>query len=326
METTPESLQSLIQEGWSLIESESWDEAIALTEELKAAGSDTGYRLRSVIFQMQEDPAAALTEVKAGVKLFPKSWEMQMQLGNLLSDTGDLTEAQEVYQKAQNLPGAELHWLQMNQAVALFRQQSFEDALTLLQKIVHPEAINEAFALQLTILDAIGRHDLILEIAEEDLELLKAPEGDEDAQILSNICTSIASAAWYEDKGEEMVMYYLRQAFEYQRGNTDALWLWREMNPVFSENARFYTLLLRGKFAEEDQSEGEEFMTSYGVIADTVEEAMEMIQAFEKGLVAPDSWELLEAEDEGESEEEDAKGIYYVSGFGVFEPDSEGEA
>ena len=325
METETDDNQLLIQQIWELMESESWEAAIAICEELKAIPSEAGFRMRAMIHVYQEEPQAALAEIQAGIKQFPEAWELHMQWGNLLSDSGDPSEALTVFDKASKLPGVEMHWIQLNQAMALFRQQSFEEALDLLQGIDHPQALNDAFALQLAILDTIGRHDLILEIAEEDLELLNPPEDDADAEVLARICTSVASAAWYQDKGEEIVRFYLQQVFDYQRGNPQALWLWREMNPLFSDQAQFYTLLMRGRFVpSEDGVAGEEFLTSYGVMADSPEEAVEMIRALEGADMDSAAWEVLEVEIEelGEEEEIDAKGIYYVSGFGMFEEEA----
>ena len=324
MDSNEANIQELVQQIWGLMEEEDWQGAIAICDELKAMPSEAGFRMRAMIHVFQEQANEALTEIQAGIDQFPEAWELHMQWGNLLSDSGDPSEALKIFDKTAKLPGAELHWIQLNQAMALFRQQSFEEALDLLQSIAHPQAINDAFALQLAILDAINRNDLILQLAEEDLEVLQPPEDDADAEVLATICTSIASAAWYEDKGEEVVRFYLQQAFDYQRGHPQALWLWREMHPEFSDDAQFYTLLMRGRFLpSEDGLAGDEFLTSYGVMADSPQEAVEMVKALEGDDMDTNAWELMEVEIEelGEEEAEDieAKGIYYVSGFGMFE-------
>ncbi|MDX2250606.1 MAG: tetratricopeptide repeat protein [Bacteroidia bacterium] len=313
---TTEEIEKLNDQAWELIHEEKLKEAAEIGHKLKAEGIESGYRIVATTYVMEEKFDRAIAELKDGIKRIPDSWELHLQLGNFLSDNGDFDEAIRTLDQASRLPGAEKHWINLNKAVVYTRKADFDKALNLLQKIEHAEAVNQAFELQLRILDQLGHHDLILQM-EDELEYLQTPEDEESAETLSQICTHIARA-YYMEEDNDAAKHYIRQAVEYQRTNTDAAELLREINGQFSENSRIYSFVINGLLNDPESGDEIPFFTTYGVVADSEEEALELIHDYEIEAVDKNSLEISQV-DSTENTEGDPKGIYLVGGFAFLE-------
>lgn len=314
MALTREEIDQLSHQAWTLIGEEAYDEARQLGQQMVDADEEAGYRILAMIHAAQDESEAALQLIQRGVAHMPQSWQMRLLLGNLLSDAGDFEQAMQAFDQASKLPEAELHWIQINQAVVHGRRGEIDQALNLLQQVDHHEAINEAFEIQLGLLDSVGRHDLIIDLAEEDLDLLQAPETEAEAGTLSRILSHIASAYWYEDYDGDEVEHYLRQAIAFDRTNPDALYLLREQDPIFSDQSQVFSMLVKGVIFESDEQGLEqqvEFITSYEVVADDEEEALDLIRRFEITEIDPNSLQV-EAIEPRPNEDEEPKGVYQV--------------
>jgi tetratricopeptide (TPR) repeat protein len=314
MSLTREEIAQLSNRALELIGEEAFEDARQLGQQMVQAKEEAGYRILAMIHVAQEEPAEALALIEQGVTEMPQSWQMRLLLGNLLSESGDLEQAMQAFEAAKTLPDAELHWIQINQAVVHGRRNEIDQALNLLQGIDHPEAINEAFDVQLGLLDSVGRHDLIVELAEEDLDLLQSPETEEEAATLSSILSHIAAAYWYEERDGDEVEHYLRQAIAFDRSNPDALYLLREQDPIFSDQSQVFSLMVKGTLLDQSDSapaQQVEFITSYEVIADTPEEALDLVRRFEVPEIDPDSLQI-EAIEPRPNDEEEPKGVYQV--------------
>lgn len=312
MAFTREEIDQLSNRAWALISEDSYEDAQQLGQQLIEANEEAGYRILAMVHAAQEQHEAALDLIEQGVAHMPQSWQMRLLLGNLLSDAGDFDRAMQVFEQAKALPGAELYWIQINQAVVHGRRGEIDQALNLLQQVEHPEAINEAFEIQLGLLDSVGRHDLIIDLAEEDLDLLQPPNNEEEAATLSRILSHIATAYWYEEHDGDEVEHYLRQAIAFDRSNPDALYLLREQDPIFSEQAQVFALMVKGVIFEPDEQGLEqqvEFITSYEVIADDEGEALDLIRRFEIPEIDPDSLQI-EVVEPRPNEDGEPKGVY----------------
>ncbi|MEZ4825752.1 MAG: hypothetical protein R3C61_05575 [Bacteroidia bacterium] len=307
-----EEIENLIEHAWDLIQADNLEQAAEIGRELKAEGVESGYRIVAMTYAMEENYDEAIAEIEAGIKTLPDAWQLHLQLGNFLSDKGDFDAALRTFDQTSRMPGAERHWINMNKAVVYTRKMDFDQALTILQDIEHPEAVNQAIELQLRILDQLGRHDLILEM-EEELEYLQTPEDEAEAEILSQICTYIARAYFVENQNEP-ARHYVRQAIEYDRCNEDAAAVLREITGRFSEKSQIFSLIVSGVINDPDSEDEIPFLTTYGVVATSESDALEMIREFEIDAVVKDSL-LIEEADSTDNEDGDPCGIYLVGGM-----------
>lgn len=309
-----EQINALAQEAWDALTDENLDRAREIGEKLLEDQIEVGYRVMAGIASTEDDLIEAEQWLQKGLALYPEAWELHLQLATVWSEREAYDEALAKLEAAKTLPHADLDWITMNIAVTQARKQDFDAALNTLQQIENEVFMSEAFVLQLSILDGLSQYELILEVAEETLESLPPATDEKSESVMSQICTYIASAAWYEDREETEIMHYLDLAFDYERENTDALWLLREMNPEFSDAPKGMALLVQGRLLPEIAPEGDMVMGQYSLVADNLEEAVEMIKHFDRKSLAPDSIVVME-EDAIEAEEEDAKGLYEVSPF-----------
>lgn len=318
MKYTLEEIESMSNDAWEALHQDDMETAINIGESLIKENVETGFRIRAMAHASEEEWELALEVLEKGIALMPDVWQMHLQYGNLHSDMEQYDQAFAAFNAAEKCPDAEKHWLDMNRAVVYFRKQDMDRALNLLQQIEHPEALNEAFALQLDILDGLQRHDLIKELAEEELELLITPTDAESAGVMSAICTRIAQAYWFEDENEEVTKHYIEQALAYQRSNQEALWLRCQINPQHSENSKVYSILVNAMILPEEGEASLPAFTTYGIVADSPDEAMEMIREFEEEWIDPKSLQAQEVE-ETVNDEDAPKGIYVANEWALLD-------
>ena len=152
------------EEAWEALNEEEYDRAKEIGEQLIAADYESGYRVLGSMHEQLEETEEAEAVLKKGIEAYPKNWELYLHLGTLYSEANRLEEAIKVLEDAQKLDGVESHWIDMNKAVVYYKMQDVDAALNTLQQVTHPDMFNEAFALQLSILDEVGRYDLLLEV------------------------------------------------------------------------------------------------------------------------------------------------------------------
>ncbi|MEL6672162.1 MAG: tetratricopeptide repeat protein [Bacteroidota bacterium] len=310
-----QQINQLADEAWEAIQTEDWATAEAHGQSLLNLPHEYGYRILSMTALAQEDVEQAIRLTQEGIKAFPEAWQLQMQLGNIYLEGEDMKPALKAFEKALEHPAAEKGSIRINQAIAYYQAQQLDEALNALQLIEEEQYWIEALAMKLGMLEEVGRSDLVKEVGEEELESLPLPETEDQSQAMGRICLHIARACWEADE-EEATTFYLRQAIEYDRTQEQALWLWRERDPSFSDDPKAYSILMTGKMRY--QEETVDFMTTYGVIADSLEEAVEFIKAYEIEAIDRDSLGVLEVE-EGKEEELEVKGVYMVGGFGFMD-------
>ncbi|MEL7531298.1 MAG: hypothetical protein AAFN10_08330, partial [Bacteroidota bacterium] len=223
------------QKAWISLSEGDFEAANKFASELTQAGYEVGYRIRSAVAEEQEDWPEAESIINEGLKVHPEAWPLHLHLGTLYTTSGRFEEANSVFEKALKLPEVEKHWIEMNQAVALAQLGQVDEALNLLQGIDHEELRNQAFEIKMQLLDQFQRHDLMIELAGEELENLVPPQNEEGASVMSRILAMVANACYYEDKEEQETRFYLKQAINYDRSNELSLMVLREMRAEFTE-------------------------------------------------------------------------------------------
>lgn len=315
---TEEQLTALAFEVEDLIYEEELDEAKAIAQKLIDAGKEYGFQAMSMACWAEEDEEMALSWIDKGQKAHPDSWALPMQLGNIYSESGKPKEAIRAYIKAAAKEGADVPLIELNKAAAYANGQDFDQALNTLQKLKGSEKAIEAFSIKMSLLSELGRFDMMMEVADEELAELPVPKDGNQAAIMSEICTSIAKAIWFSDEDEEAIKHYLVQAKEYDRTNANICWLEREMEPEFSDNSIMYSLIVEGKTQKpveaihpdtKEKLKINRFQNTYMAIADSPEEALTYVFAYESDLVIEGSLKIVDSE-QMDNEDDEPKGLY----------------
>ena len=320
MSQTEDQLAALAFEAEDLINEGELDEARKIGQDLIDAGKEYGFQVMAMADQVEENIDAALKWVEKGMMAHPDSWTLGMTKGNLYSESGKVKDAVLAYNIAARKEGADKSLIEINKAAAYANAQDFDNALNTLQGLKDSDKAIEAFEVKMSLLSDIGQFDMMLEIVEEELAELPVPSDKTQAMIMSEICTHIAKAFWFTDEDEEAIKHYLMQAKEYDRTNSNICWLQREMDPVFSDDSYGYSMIVEGrsqKGVEAIHPESREkilvtrFQNNYIAIADSEEEALEYIYAYESDVIEAGSLTVVEVETI-ENEEDEPKGLYML--------------
>lgn len=322
MSDLAEKSWELAEEGFDLIAEGQLDEAEAIGDQLVAIPHEAGFQLLAAVAFNRQEMEIALGWLDKGLSRYPKAFRLLLQKGEYLSGWGKFEEAEAVFIKARNADDPDPHYVDVALAHNLFLQEKVDEALNLLKTIKHPEAVFEATVEKYFILDSTAQHDRVLADVTADLEALPEPSIEEDDAIMAQILAYVAKAAYLQDEPEATVRQYLRESLDYDRTCEMALWLLRELDPQFSDNSKLYFLDVTGKFADvvEEDEDSAEFATGYTIVADSIEEALEYVRAFEGDVVDPASLRVVDQEVQ-KNEEGLQKGIYETTG--LFSPDED---
>lgn len=318
---TYEQVEELGNQAWLAIDEEDFVQANQIGQQLIDAGWENGYRIRSAAEESQENWSEAEQFLQDGINAFPEVWQLRLQLGTLYYLQGQFAEALVVYEQALTLPEVEIDLIKLNQAGALAQSSQVDEALNLLQSIEAEGYFNSAFDLQVRILDQVMRNDLILELAEEELEKLVQPRNEEEAEVLGRILSIVAAAAFYEEREKKEIRFYLEQAVGYDRSNELTMMITRELKAITVENAHLYGLLVQTVY--KDESGETPVLSTYGVVADSEAEALTFIKEYDIPELDREKMKIVEVEineaEEEDMDEETLKGIYFVGGLGFME-------
>lgn len=313
--------QDVLEEVIALIESGEFQDAADRAEDLMKMKVPDGWHLKSVALLHGGEEDESISVLKDGIASFPTNVGLRLELANTYMQLEKFDVADQVFEEAREYAGDQLGELDLMQARSEFIQGKVDEALNRLQQITDRAYVMEAIDLQLELLEAVGRTDLILEIAEADMEHFPTPENDEEFQLMAGILSRIASAHWDEKDDANGARQLLKLAFHYYRNHQDALWLWREMEPEFSTTPTAFSIQMNGRFqVREDLGDvsGKAYNTYYQVIASNQEEAIELIKGFEIDAVNKEAFEILEVEQEA-ADADEASGVYWVGDMVILE-------
>ncbi|MDP5170608.1 MAG: tetratricopeptide repeat protein [Bacteroidia bacterium] len=315
--------QALLDEVISYIDEGEFEAAENKARDLQKLGITDGWHLLGVILLHQGEEEAALAVLDEGIAKFPDDFGLPLEKANIYMALERYEEAQALMEEIKPMAGDMASEVEMMQARGEFMQGEVDSALNRLQAITEEEYVLDAFHLQFELLEAVGRTDMILEIATEELESLPVPNNEEDFETMAGILAKVANAYWEEKDDISTARHYLKLAFHYYRNHLDALWLWREIEPEFADSPTAFTIEMNGTFlSREDLGEvsGKKYHTHYGVIADTLDAALAYIKDFDIDAVDKSAFKILSIEEE-EAESDEAMGVYWAGDMSVIDED-----
>ena len=319
-ENGSQKLEDLIQEGWDHLDAGEYDEAEAVAAKLIASQSSAGYRLQAMCQIADDDWEAARESLAAGVSRFPDDWELHLMQGNYLSENEEYDAALAAFERALACPGVQPDWIAVNKAVIYSKIGAYEQALAICAQIDNPDLKLQVLEVEFRVMSETERYQEILATSATRIDELPEIEDEGAAVIYAKVLYYIAYASWKTGGEKDWILEHLWTCIDYDRSNAHALWLLREVRGEYSKDAKHFKLLVQGLFVSEEDDEdeeigGEPFFTSYEVVADSLDEAYDMILEFEPEDVDMDSLEIVQFE-EAPADPESPKGIYEVGALG----------
>lgn len=313
----------LLEEVIALIEEGEFEQAATKAEELQALEIPDGWHLKSVALLHDGEDDAAFNVLEEGIAKFPDNLGLLLEKASSLMQLERFQEADGILEAAKDKTETEKGEIEMMQARSEFMQGKVDEALNRLQDIEDRTYILDAIHLQLELLEAVGRTDMILEIAESDMDSFPTPVDDEEFETMAGILAKIANAHWEEKDDVEGAKELLKLAFHYFRNHPDAMWLWREMEPVFSDEAKAFAIEVNGTFLDREEMgdvAGRNYHTYYQVLAGSLEEALELIKDYEIDAIDKDAIKVMSVESEP-AEDDEAVGVYWAGDMVVMDED-----
>ncbi|HYC91591.1 MAG TPA: tetratricopeptide repeat protein [Thermoanaerobaculia bacterium] len=310
-------VQKWIEEAQEALEERDYRRAQRVAERIIGARHSYGFELLARVFQEQDNLPRAIAVLQEGVAKAPRAWPLWMLLGELRSDHGEYDQALLAYDTALALPGVDADEVHLNAAIVHDRAGRPEDALMRLHEVrgSNPELAIQAARVRAQILLDTERPDAAAAAARAGLALVTEgiPESD-----IAPLYAALAKALWL--KGEvEPALHYAWEAVEHHAEET-ALWLIREIEGEYSDSAKYFRILVHGRWYLEE-AEGEHvdgFWRKYDVVADDEEEAMRLIARIEREDVR-DTLRSDELEIVDPDASDQPKGVYWCSGYAFYE-------
>jgi hypothetical protein len=146
---------------------------------------------------------------------------------------------------------------------------------------------------QLSILLETQQYQEIIENISNNKDLLKTTPNDEFSD-LSLVLYFYSYALWKTDSIEN-AKEVIKEALFYDRLNKDAYWLIREIDNNYSSNNKYFRILITGDWlGEDDKVKKYGFYSTYDIVADSEQKALNLIKEFESAPIDKESVKIDE--------------------------------
>lgn len=314
-------VQELIEEAEEALGERDFTRAQRLAQKIIDARHSHGFELLARIFQEQDNLPRAIAVLQEGVAKAPRAWALWMLLGELRSDHGDYDQALVAYDTALGIEGVDADEVHLNAAIVHDRAGRPEDALMRLHEVrgSNPELAMQAARVRAEILLDTERPDAAAAAARAGLALMHEETLAAD---VSPLYAALGKALWLKGDGEG-ALHFAWESLEMHADDT-ALWLVREIEGDYSDSAKYYRMLVNGRWhlEAEDAEPFDGFWRKYDVVADDEEEAMRFIARLEpeevRGTLRAEEIEIVSNE-----VSDQPKGVYWCTGYAFYREDEE---
>lgn len=309
-------VQELIEEAQEALEERDYARAQRLAEKIIDARHSYGFELLARVFQEQDNLPRAIAVLQEGVTKAPRAWPLWSLLGELRSDHGEYDQALVAYDTALGLEGVDADEVHLNAAIVHDRAGRPEDALMRLHEVRGTSA-------ELAIQAARVRAEILLQTERPDAAAAAARAGlarvgeETPAADVAPLYAALGKALWLKND-REAALHYAWESLELHIEET-ALWLVREIEADYSDDARYYRILVNGRWYLEETGEShiDGFWRKYDVVADDEDEAMRFIARLEREEVR-DTLRADEVEIVSDDASDQPKGVYWCSGYAFY--------
>lgn len=317
---TTAAVEQLLDQAYAALEEGNADQAIALGKQLLEHRHARGFEIMALAYELQGRYEEAVQTLKDGVSKVPAAWPLWELLGNLYSDSEETEQAHQAYQQALQCQGADTDSINYNYAILLKRENKFDKAWELTERIHGTELQLKVLTLRLSLLRAMRRYEDAVHLGNRIIAEILGQEDlpEESMQELARTYAELGRANW-EGKGDRQSAWENAwKALEWDRSDAGALWLVREIIGRKAATSHHWKLVVEGRwhFPLEPDKPPPGFITTYEVVADTPEAALTYAQDLEPVEVRQ-TMKMDSCEDMGAAAEEN-QGVYWRSGYGFY--------
>jgi tetratricopeptide (TPR) repeat protein len=281
--TTP--TQQLLDDAYLALDAEESERALEIGKKLLELKQVRGFEVVALALEQQGKYDEAISALQSGVTKASEAFPLWQLLGNLLSERRRFTEAREAYQRALTCNGADQDAISYDMAVMLSKANQPMEAMQLCDSVSSPAWQVKVRTLRSTLLNTVGRYEEAAQIANGNLtQLLSQQElAEDEMQDLAQNYSELGRSYWLARKDGEAAFENACRALEWDRADSSALWLIRELMQMKTPASRWFRLEISGQwhFSLEPDQPPPPFIGSFDIVADTVEDALRYAQNLE---------------------------------------------
>jgi len=316
--------EKLMNKGFEALEVFDNEEALEIGKKLLKLKHTSGFEILAIAQYRDGKVQEAIEILKEGVIVGPEIWDLWQLLGNYNSESEDYEEAQQCFSKALGCEYRDSNSINYNSSIAFSREGKVEHARRKIDVVdieeIEKEGDTKLFALvaaqKVRVLNELGK----LEEAKEFLGEVSDKIGDISAfaSEMSLLLSAHAHTLLLMGNREESLLHLWR-SIEFDKKNQDAAYLIREIENIFSEDAKYFRCMVEGVWHEsfDDGKENPGFYCNYDVVAASLDQALKFVKRFEPVSVQ-DDLKIVESEILDEKCK-DPLGVYSSDGYIFFQ-------
>jgi tetratricopeptide (TPR) repeat protein len=308
--------------GFQALEQSEFRRATRVGRKLIKLRHSSGFHILAKAEWELENREKAVKVLEEGVEAAPGNGSLWELLGCFLSDLERYEASHAAFARALETTRepAGVHY---NVALLLGREGRWRESLEVLERTKPGEDPTLCMEWQLSrivALNQLERYEEAGAAATAALGSLEADASCDDQR--AGFLAERAVARWFAEGDGPGATADALEAIRLDRGCAKALWALREIEGKRSPVARYFRMLVRGRWHGpiEKGKTALWFYTTYDVVAESPEEALDLARRFEPPEVGA-GLEIEEVEDL-EAWPEDPKGIYRLTGR-IFGPPDE---
>ena len=329
-----ERLAALISEAEEALKQREFERALRAGEKLVGLQHTYGFEIKARALAALDREPEALRVMEESVTIAPSVAPLWSFLGEYRSNAGDYAGAHAAFARAGELDPVMLPECLLNEAIVFLRETQPERAWETLERISTPTDLRlrgEIASWRADTLLQLGRNEQTIELCTRELDWGEAAVAA-DPTVLDMLTSSRdelriaqATALWRSRKDGEAALELCYAAVKHTGSRGAGFELIREIGGLDASRAKCFQLLCHGKaltrffekgVAPESVPETEHgYLTTFRVLADTPEEALEFVERSERREWGEKFRSLvLEKSSEAPDKVTGCKGIYFRGG------------
>ena len=276
-----------MEEAFQAIDSTDTKRALSIGKKLLRIGYTGGFEVLACAYAADYDIEKAVQVLESGLEDAPTVWKLWELLGNYRSKLGRHDEVQSCYQRALKCPDVDRSVVHLNASISLEKAGRYAEALVELDRVEERDDLRaRATSERMFLLGVLGRFDeaLLLGRAVVQDAALWTEEHEES---LATVYAELGRATWQGERDIARALEWAWKAIGSCKAQPTAARVIREARPLTSTKAHLMRLIVAGKWSEpfDGRNEPPGFFTTYWVVADSLEEALEFVRPFEPAAV-----------------------------------------
>lgn len=279
------SAEQLWEDGLEALETSDWDEAEACGRKLEKIQFSGGFELSARAWIGRGETERAVAVLERGIAAAPEVSRLHELLGSAYSAAGRLEDALRAFDVALQCPDADPDSVQLAAAGVLLTHQHPKRALERVERVT--SAAYRPFAIRLRLMGLLESGDFARCEALGNEALLSVDLTPLTPLQRSQLHSMLAWALHNQGKDRDRALKLAWEAIEIELSNHPAAELIRILNGLRSTSTREFEIMIRADWHGEHPQDSTSsarvvgFFSTYLVLADSPEEALEFIRPFE---------------------------------------------